>query len=101
MVRLVKTRLEENVLQIPILLRAVILVIPKVPKDWENLKEDLKRINCHKILKRLWNLKDKGMFKELLVGVPNEYDNIVRVDGRRSNVPGPSPTLGSLRPSHQ
>ena len=80
MVRPSKTRAEREILQVVILIQAVIPAIPRVPKDWIELEEDLKRIGCHGLLKKPWNLKDKGMVQELIVGVPNQYDNTVKTN---------------------
>ena len=71
MARLAKTRVEGENFHVAISLWAVIPTIHRMLKDSAKPEEDLKQINCDRLLKNSWNLKDKGIEWELIVGVPN------------------------------
>ena len=41
------------------------------------LEDDLQRIGCIGLMSKLWSIKDKKMVREVIIGVPNQYDLIV------------------------
>ena len=56
----------------------MVLVIPKTPIARRELEEDLTRIGCVGLLNKPWNIKDKGLVKELVEGAPNQFDHTVQ-----------------------
>ena len=59
-------------------LKTVVPGIPKSVKDWELLKEDLRRIGCHGFLDRPWGLQMEDMVVELLGNKDNRWHRTVR-----------------------
>ena len=43
-----------------------------------HLEEDLTEIGCIGLISKPWTVKDEKMVQEILTGVPNQYDLIVR-----------------------
>ena len=58
-------------------------VVPKTPTGRQELEEDLERIGCADLLNRPWSLKDEGLFKELVLKAPNQFDFTVRGKPKR------------------
>ena len=54
------------------MLRMVVLSIPKGKKERSLLEEDLQRINCYGLVGWLWCLKDETMVAELLMKKSNK-----------------------------
>ena len=71
-------RKEKGSVNVQISLKALVPVIPKTPTARRKLEEDLTRIECAGLLKKLWNIKDEGMVRELVEGAPNQFDHTVR-----------------------
>ena len=67
----------------PPALDTLVLVVSRAPKNHAKLEEDLKRIGCHELLTKSWNLKGENMVQELIVGVPNQYDLIMRAKPKK------------------
>ena len=62
----------------PLILRYVVLAIPKEPGERAYLEEDLTRIGCIGLLNKPWSVKDERMVRELILGAPNQYEGTVR-----------------------
>ena len=62
----------------PLMLRSVVLAIPKELGERVYLEEDLTRIGCIGLLSKPWSVKDEGMVRELTTGAPNQYEGTVR-----------------------
>ena len=45
-----------------------------MPIECVELEEDLQQIRCDGLLVKLWNIKDKNLVQELIVGVHKQYD---------------------------
>ena len=71
-------RKEKGSINVQISLKVLVPVIPKTPTARRELEEDLTRIGCAGLLNKLWNIKDKGMVRELVEGAPNQFDHTVR-----------------------
>ena len=57
-----------------IVLKAVVLGIPKSVRDRDLLEEDLRRIGCHKFMGRPWGLRMEDMVVELLGDKDNRWE---------------------------
>ena len=64
--------------KMPLILRPVVLAIPKEPGERAYLEEDLTRIRCIGLLNKPWTVKEEKMVRELIVGAPNQHKGIVR-----------------------
>jgi hypothetical protein len=56
-------------------------IVPEVPRDEAErgeLLEDLQVMGCSGFLKKPWGFKDDRIVRELLDGVSNEFDNLIR-----------------------
>jgi hypothetical protein len=56
-------------------------IIPEVPRDDSErveLLEDLQVMGCSGFLEKPWGFKDDWIVRELLDGVPNEFENSIR-----------------------
>ena len=62
----------------PLILRSVVLAIPKEPGERAYLEEDLTRIGCIGLLNKPWTVKEEKMVRELIVGAPNQYEGTIR-----------------------
>ena len=62
----------------PLILRSVVLAIPKEPGERAYLEEDLTRIGCIGLLNKPWTVKEQKMVRELIVGAPNQYEGTIR-----------------------
>ena len=62
----------------PLILRSVVLAIPKEPGERAYLEEDLTRIGCIGLLNKPWTVKEEKMVRELIVGAPNQYEGTVQ-----------------------
>ena len=62
----------------PLMLRSVVLAIPKEPSERAYLEEDLTRIGCIGLLSKPWTVKDERMVRELTIGAPNQYKGTIR-----------------------
>ena len=71
-------RKEKGSVNVQISLKALVPVIPKTPTARQELEKDLTRIGCAGLLNKLWNIKDKGMVRELVEGAPNQFDHTIR-----------------------
>ena len=65
--------------KMPLILRSIVLAIPKEPGERAYLEEDLTRIGCIGLLNKPWTVKEEKMVRELIVGAPNQYEGTVRV----------------------
>ena len=73
-----RTKAEGEGMHQTIMLHAVVLAIPRTPKERVDLEEDLRQIDCFLLMKKPWNLKNKGMVRELIIGVPNQFNLTIR-----------------------
>ena len=64
-------RKDKEAVNVQISLKALVLVVPKTPTARRELEEDLDRIGCASLLNKPWNIKDKGLVRELIQGAPN------------------------------
>ena len=71
-------RKEKGSVNVHVSLKAMVPVIPKTPTARRELEEDLTRIGCVGLLNKPWNIKDKGLVRELVEGAPNQFDHTVR-----------------------
>ena len=58
----------------PIMLHSVVPLILREPRERAHLEEDLTRIGCIGLISKPWTVKDKKMVREILTGIPNQYD---------------------------
>ena len=63
----------------PLILKSVVLAIPKEPGERAYLEEDLMRIRCIGLLNKPWTVKEEKMVRELIVGAPHQYEGTIRV----------------------
>ena len=59
-------------------LKAVVPGVPKSVREWELLKEDLRRIGCHGFMGKPWGLWMEDLVVELLGDKDNRWDRTVR-----------------------
>ena len=71
-------RKDKGAVNVQISLKALVPVVPQTPMGRRELEEDLEHIECVDLLNKSWSLKDEGLVKELVQGVPNQFDLIVR-----------------------
>ena len=64
-------RKDKGAVNVQISLKALVLVVPKIPTARQELEEDLERIGCAGLLNKPWNIKDEGLVRELVQGAPN------------------------------
>ena len=62
----------------PLILRSIVLAIPKEPRERAYLEEDLTKIGCIGLLNKPWTVKEEKMVRELIVGAPNQYEGTVQ-----------------------
>ena len=70
-------RKEKGSVNVQISLKALVPVILKTLIARRKLEEDLTRIGCAGLLNKLWNIKNKGMVRELVERAPNQFDHTV------------------------
>ena len=71
-------RKDKGSVNVQISLKVLVPVIPKTPTARRELEEDLMRIGCGCLLNKPWNIKDKGIVRELVEGAPNQFNHTVR-----------------------
>ena len=71
-------RKDKGSINVQISLKDLVLVVPKTPTARWKLEGDLKRIGCAGLLNKPWNVKDKGLVRELVKRAPNQFDHIIR-----------------------
>jgi len=73
---MVKLQIEEE--EPSVTIRLVIPSIMRSKKEKTQLEEDLREIGCHGFMKLPWNLRDKGMVRELMGEQSSEFSLTVR-----------------------
>ena len=63
-------RKDKGAVNVQISFKALVPVVLKTPTARRELEEDLDRIGCVDLLNKLWNIKDRGMVRELIQGAP-------------------------------
>ena len=71
-------RKDKGSVNVQIPLKALVPVVPKTPTARKKLEEDLEKIGCFSLLSKPWNVKDKGLVRELVERAPNQFDHTVR-----------------------
>ena len=71
-------RKEKGSVNVQVSLKAMVPVILETPIERRELEEDLTKIGCIGLLNKSWNIKDKGLVRELVEGAPNQFDHTVR-----------------------
>ena len=69
---------DKGAINIQVSLKASVPVVLQIPTGRRELEEDLERIGYTGLLNKPWSLKDEGLVRELLQGVPNKFDFTVR-----------------------
>ena len=69
---------DKRAVNVQVSLKALVLVVLQTLGGRRKLEEDLERIGCAGLLNKPWSLKDKGLVRELLLGVSNQFDLTVR-----------------------
>ena len=67
----------------PMALKAVVSGMHKSVKDRELLEEDLRRIECHRFIRKPWGLRMEDLVAKLLEDKDNRWDRIVRQAPKR------------------
>ena len=65
---------------LPVSLKAVVPIIPKVDDEKDQLIEDLTKMGCKGLLAAPWSLRSEAMVQEFQHARSNEWDNTIRRD---------------------
>ena len=71
-------RKDKGSVNVQISLKALVPVVPMTPTARQELEEDLERIGCAGLLNKPWNVKDKGLVRELVEGAPSQFNHTIR-----------------------